>query len=148
MTIRAAVLVVVAGMAFGSPAWAQQGTPATADLRFRKWDFGGSLGIVGARPIDSQAVLAWNIDAGHYFTPHLKAEVGLLGTPTGAFSNHDFGGGYDATVTNTFIDRTMRSPSVSGAFTYQFRENAFTHPYVSGGVRITAIEEITTVFSP
>src|SRR5262245_48367331 len=144
------VLVVIC-----RPAFARQDADAPQKVEFRKWDLDGSLGILGTsardfgRPILpglERYLFAWNVDAGRYFTPHVKGEVGLMRTNAWRFWEPL------PSLSGQIIYREHRvhPTSLSAALTYQFFENVFAHPYVSAGVRVTQVsdETQTTVYSP
>jgi hypothetical protein len=127
-----------------SPAWAQavdrHGVP------FRLWDFdaGGGLHFEDESSIDGthhefgswRGTGAVGLQGGRYWTSHVKTEAGLLyATP-----DVDYGGEPvllpDATTGFVTYRVRTRVTHLSGAFTYQFFENVFAHPYVSAGARI------------
>ena len=152
MKVRSAVLFAAAAIVCASPAFGQQSGPPPRKLEFRKWDFGGSLGILGANRTSyglsettgtggynfgDQFTWAANIDAGRYFTTHLKADAGLMWSSERSFykSTYTGAGPYSTSF------GTVHPLSISGAMTYQFFENVFAHPYVSVGVRVTSFDE-------
>jgi hypothetical protein len=146
MKNRNAALIGAFLVLFALPTFAQQGPSATERPEFRKWDVSSTLGIVSSptdfsglrRPRHTELGFVWNIDAGRYFTPHWKAEVGLMWTNAREF--------YDGHDNLGYTNGTVYPVSVSGAVTYQFLENVFAHPYVSAGIRVTSMyEDITTV---
>jgi hypothetical protein len=107
-----------------------------------KWDFNSSFGILDAGhrdedPFSDDETVAWNLDVGRYLTPHLKLEGGLLLTRSQTVGRRT------APIVGvppefTYFEwalTTVRPTMVSGAFTYQFRDNEFVHPYLSAGVR-------------
>ena len=158
MNVRIAVLLAAAAIVCESPAFGQRAESPATKLEFRKWDFGGSLGILGASrtayggseptgPGGYNSADQWtwaaNIDAGRYFTTHLKADAGLMWSSERSF--------YKSTYTGTGPYTTgfgnVHPLSVSGAMTYQFFENVFAHPYVSAGVRVTSFNEETQTYT-
>jgi hypothetical protein len=152
MKIQIAALMVTALIGFSAPAFAQQGAPESENLKFHKWDIGGSLGVLAASrsatggfasSICSCDTLTWagNFDVGRYFTQHLKAEAGILWTSKRHFNGSD--DSYPRTFPITYTMREVDPRSVSVSFTYQFFENVFAHPYVSTGVRVTLFSEQT-----
>ena len=115
---------------------------------FPRWDATGSLGLLVVSAGDTGA--SWDgweqkadyrLDVGRYWTPHLKTEV--------AFSTSNPSRDYDTVrlvvpgVAAAFaydeIDRQLYT--VAPALTWQFFENNFVHPYVSGGVKIGILQE-------
>ena len=152
MKIQIAALIVTALIAFRVPAFAQQGAPEEEKLKFHKWDVGGSLGFLAASRSATSGfassscscdTLTWagNFDVGRYFTPHLKAEAGILWTSERHFYGSD--DRYPRSFPITYTMREVAPRSVSASFTYQFFENVFAHPYVSAGVRVTLFSEQT-----
>ncbi len=144
-TRLAAVAAALALIAFSSSSFAQQNVPKT--IEYRKWDVAGSVGLLGVNRgdfgksrYDNNPPFAFNLDAGRYLTTHLKADAGFMVTPERSY--------YDPSQypqLYSYSSRYVRPLSMSGAATYQFFENVFAHPYVSGGVRLTAVyEEIET----
>jgi hypothetical protein len=121
------------------------GSPCTAlaqPVELPKWDISSSFGILDAGhreedPFSDDETVAWNLDVGRYLTPHLKLDGGLMLTRSQTVGRRiaPIGGlppefGYfDWALT------TVHPTSISGAFTYQFRDNEFLHPYLSAGVR-------------
>ncbi len=143
MKVRIAALIAAAAIVCVSPAIGQQAGSSPRKLEFRKWDFGGSLGILGASRTayggteaagtggynsSDQWTWAANIDAGQYFTTHLKADVGLMWSSERSFykSTYNGAGPYAASYGN------VHPLSISGALTYQFFENVFAHPVCVG----------------
>jgi hypothetical protein len=81
------------------------------------------------------------LDVGHYWTQHLKTEVGL------AFLNGWDDYEYESFPANdlpgsgySILTKTIRMTILTPAFTYQFLENEFAHPYFSVGARIGFLE--------
>lgn len=104
MKVRIAALFAAA-IVCASPARGQQAGSPLKKLEIRKWDFGGSLGILGASKTSyggtevagtggynssDQWTWAANIDAGRYFTTHLKADVGLMWSSERSSSNRSW----------------------------------------------------------
>jgi hypothetical protein len=150
MKIQIAVLVITALIGFSAPAFAQSGTPASEKLKYHKWDLGGSLGVLVGNRKDSSGFAsgrcscdsltgAGNIDFGRYITQHLKADAGVLWTPSRYFYESNYA--YPQTFPLTTTSGEVTPTSVSGALTYQFFENVFAHPYVSAGIRVTSFSE-------
>ena len=130
--------------------WLVGSTLPAAAQEFRKWDVGGSAGMLiasnrefGGSIDQHDPIWVWSIDVGRYFTAHLKADVGLMltGSHTYAITDLPPQGG-------CCPQRIARPASLSGAATYQFFENVFAHPYLSAGVRLTWLAEHRTVFFP
>jgi hypothetical protein len=151
MRTRIAVLFVALVAICGRPAFARQDAEAPQKVEFRKWDLNGSLGILGTSARDfggpilsgfERYLFAWNVDAGRYFTPHVKGEVGLMRT-----NELRFGEALPASSRSySYREHRVHPTSLSAALTYQFFENVFAHPYVSAGVRVTAVSDETQTF--
>jgi hypothetical protein len=107
-----------------------------------RWDISSSFGILDAghreeNPFSDDETVAWNLDVGRYLTPHLKLDASLMLTRSQTVGRRT------ARITGLppefayfeWALTTDRPTIVSGAFTYQFRDNEFVHPYVSAGVR-------------
>jgi len=139
-------LVIAATLAGRSAAIAQ--TPSPAAPQMPAWDADFSLGMISNSGRDegddqehSSVHAEARVDFGHYWTQHLKTEVGL------AFLNRweDYsyetvpipsgrGGNY------VFTNNSLRMVAVTPTFTYQFFENQFAHPYVSAAARVSLFD--------
>jgi hypothetical protein len=82
-------------------------------------------------------------DIGRYWTTHLKTEAAV------SVSNawHDYGTEPFPVAPGpplpayTFVDIERRLYTVAPGATWQFRENSFMHPYVSGGVKLGLLRD-------
>jgi hypothetical protein len=109
--------------------------------RPRVWDGGASVGVAMISSVDigddaRQTYLQEQIDVraeiGRYWTPHVKTELSI--NPPAEWTS-----GIDLSVPGVpFLTayRTVKLTFVTPTLTYQFRDNAFLHPYVSAGARI------------
>ena len=83
----------------------------------------------------------YRFDLGRYWTTHVKTSLSLSLSPE--FNDYENGvvivDGVSRFVSH---ERTARVTTIAPAVTYQFFENAFMHPYVTGGVRVSAIDEL------
>jgi hypothetical protein len=151
-TISAAfVLAGVLSGALVGPAAAQDATGQARTLKpatFPRWDVGFSLGLLNLT--DTESRTAWGTwqqkaeyraDVGYYWTTHLKTDVAV--SATNGWDDYDSVRISVPGVPNAFAydDFERRLVMVSPAVTWQFRENQFMHPYVSGGVRIGLLNE-------
>ena len=116
---------------------------------FPRWDLSGSLGLMNIAIRRSEEpwlgdwdhTLEYRADVGRYWTTHLKTEL-TAGT-TNRFDDYEvqrFPPGAPSPVyAYTFVERrvTMLGP----ALTWQFGENAFVHPYVSGGLQVWVVRQ-------
>lgn len=118
--------------------------PAT----FPRWDAGGSIGLLTVTSTESRN--SWNgwdqrgeyrFDLGRYWTTHLKTDVAV--TTSNMWSDWRSEvlpvPGVSTAYAYTQIDRRLFG--VAPAVTWQFRENSFMHPYVSGGVKVSLLDE-------
>jgi hypothetical protein len=142
-----AVLLAVAAM----PAGAQDIQIRSRSLlpaTFPRWDAGGSIGLIAVTTTESRK--SWNgwdqnaeyrFDLGRYWTTHLKTDVAV--TTNNMWSDWRSERlpipGVPTAYAYTQIDRQWFG--VAPAVTWQFRENTFMHPYVSGGVKVSLLEE-------
>jgi hypothetical protein len=147
----AAILFLIAS---GGAAFAQENVPQA--IEYRKWDIGTTVGFLAASGRhfsraagsydNSNPSWSFNLDAGRFITNHVKIDTGVMWSGTHSFYQTTF----SATPPNRSTGYTLRSihpTTFSGAVTYQFLENAFTHPYVSGGVRLTLLREDLETYS-
>ena len=91
----------------------------------------------------------YRFDLGHYWTTHLKTEVGV--STTGAWEDFEQ---REAPIARsllpgvsgglTYVDIRKRLPAVTPSVTWQFRENTFMHPYVSAGMKVGFLQEHRT----
>jgi len=116
---------------------------------FPRWDAGASLGLFAMTTKETET--SWHgweqkaefrADIGRYWTTHLKTEVAV----SASNAWHD----YDAEPfpvpglplpVYTYVDFERRLYSLAPGVTWQFRENSFMHPYVSGGVKLGLLRE-------
>ena len=119
------------------------------------WDADFSLGLISNSARDegddhdgSSVHAEARVDIGHYWTQHLKTEVGVgFLNRWDDYSYETFpipagrGGNY------VFTNNAMRMVAVTPTFTYQFLENQFAHPYLSAGVRINLLDTHSTRYA-
>ena len=133
------------------PALAQDASVAPVGPQMPKWELGGGFGLLAVRsgaftsPCTCgheywQQMAEYRFDLGRYWTTHLKTSLSLGLSPE--FNDYENGvvvvNGVSRFVSN---ERTARVTTIAPAMTYQFFENAFMHPYVTGGVRVSVIDE-------
>ncbi len=159
------VLIVVAGFR-AVPALAQGGpgsrppelSPGVkvdgGGTPYRPWDVTVSGGLhvdneVGDVPDDRQVTVLYDddwraglgiqADLGRYWTSHLKTEVSLA-----FLTGHEvFGADVVPVPTGegqAFYQTDIARTHIGAAVTYQFFDNVFAHPYVSGGVRMSIFD--------
>jgi hypothetical protein len=117
--------------------------------RFPRWDLTGSLGMLNIATTDTNSSwrgwdqkFEYRADLGRYWTTHLRSEL-AVGTSNGW---EDFEvaplpvAGVQAPV-YAYTDIERRLTTVAPAVTWQFRENTFMHPYVTGGVKVGFLQE-------
>jgi hypothetical protein len=151
--IPTAVLATVLLAAAAVPAGAQQASPAgparsLVPRAFPRWDASGSVGLLAIAATDThrswgewEQKVDYRFDLGRYWTTHLKTDVAV--TTAHPWEDYEYEPpalpGTAAPYVYTAVDRRlfMAAPAV----TWQFRENTFMHPYVSGGVKIGVLQE-------
>ena len=149
MSVNVPTAFVLTGMlvaALAVPVVAQDNPRSLKPATFPRWDVGFSVGLLNLTNTEIASNWAtwhqkaeYRADAGYYWTTHVKTEVAVSTSnqwedyETFIVPGFPRGYGYDD-ITRQFI-------SVSPAVTWQFRENQFMHPYVSGGVRIGLLQE-------
>jgi hypothetical protein len=139
------VATAVAALLLSTAAQAQipSARPAPNAAQPPTWDAGGSTGLffMHQSEVAAQHSNAWNgnaevrADLGHYWTPHLKAGLAVGTAPR--FRSYEEGfvivGGVRRSAG---VEVATRLTTVAPSLTYQFLDNGFMHPYVTGGVRI------------
>jgi len=153
MTFRVTALsALVTATLWGSSAFAQKASE-DEPTKFRKWDFSSTLGILGTSQRDfgsrscgcgdTDPAPTWSVDTGRFLTTHLKVDTGLMLMRSRTYYL------YVPTVPGSYsyFNRHVHPTIFSGALTYQFFENVFAHPYISAGVRVTALSEERTTFT-
>lgn len=159
-------MALVAGLSV-SPVFAQNGggsqqppgTPPagvsvdSAGVPYRSWDLAVSAGLHVDREMedvrDAQPNYPYNdywdggvgvqLDVGRYWTSHLKTEASVAYLTSHEVFGSDVvpvAGGLGQAFYQTDIARSY----VGAAMTYQFFDNVFAHPYVSGGVRMSIFD--------
>jgi opacity protein-like surface antigen len=117
---------------------AQQPTPTP------KWEASGSVGLVEARPGDNQA--GWDnwyaqgryaAAIGYYWTPHLKTELEYALSGEGARYVQEYVRVGGTSYPYSF-ESFHRLQQTSLRMTWQFRDNAWLHPYLSAGIVVDA----------
>jgi hypothetical protein len=136
---------MVVSLALGGPAQAQT-SALQAALDQPKWDAVGGFSLLSARDADvgddgtgSVGTFQGRLDVGRYWTPHLKFGIHAASGPrlrTAALDYVDANGRLFPTVVVTHARLITLSPGV----TYQFGDNAFLHPYVTGGLQIDLLQ--------
>ena len=124
-------------------AFAQTVVLVPADTR--RWDVTGSIGWLAGDK--SEFAENWNewydslatsLDVGHYWTPHVKTDAGVLFTSEGSVYSHQERRipGENASI---FVPREhhFRVTAFSASATWQFLENTWVHPFLSAGVQFT-----------
>ena len=119
---------------------------------YRAWDIDAGFGFhsltsadtdLGNEGYDSDN---WNpswttsVDVGHFWNSHLKTEGGisfLQRYETASSQDLLLAGGQRGYI---FTRNEIRQTQVTAAATWQFFENTFAHPYVSGGARIGLLQ--------
>lgn len=146
----AAALLMTTLIGVGS-ASAQDGRPSEDVPKLARWDAVGSwavLGVAEAEPgserpqWNDDAMVGWHLGVGRYWTTHLKTEFGLTLMPkldSFEYERVTIPGSQE--VGFILTDNLQHLTTFSANLAYQFFENAFTHPYVSAGIRFDALRE-------
>jgi hypothetical protein len=147
ITVLAATLVAAAAVQAGAqdaPGPSRSLIPAT----FPRWDASGSIGFLAVKTSDTrtswgdwQQKADYRVDVGRYWTTHLKTDVAV--TTSNPWDDYEseavaIPGIPPAYAYNT-VDRHLHH--IAPAVTWQFRQNSFMHPYVSGGVKVGILSE-------
>lgn len=131
-----------------SPGYAQKIAPD--GVPYRTWDLNTGAGILFAERRDTSIQGSWSSDSwesygavsgdvGYYWTDHLKSEFGVAFFSSGRDATDERVTLPDGRVAQAIRELRIRHTQVAIAATYQFLENGFTHPYVSGGVRLSVL---------
>lgn len=142
------ILAGIVAAALAAPAAAQDTTRSLKPATFPRWDLGGSIGSLTVT--NTEIASTWGtwhqkaefrVDGGYYWTTHLKTDVSV--STSNQWQDYETVRFNVAGIPNAyaFDEITRQLISVSPAVTWQFRENQFMHPYVSGGVRIGLLLE-------
>ena len=144
-----AVVLLAASASHGAAQHLSLPSRSLVPAVFPRWDLSGSLGLMNIairrneEPWrgDWDHKLEYRADVGRYWTTHFKTEF-TAGT-TNRFDDYEvdtFPSGSPSPVyTYTFVER--RVTTLSPALTWQFGENAFVHPYVSGGIEAWVVQQ-------
>jgi hypothetical protein len=152
MKVQRAAGAAILALIVSSGAFAQEDVPQK--IEYRKWDIGTSAGLLFAnsraygRPGTNGNDPSWtlNLDAGRFLTTHMKVDTGVMWSGSQSFYKTSFATAPSYEMTGYTLSR-VQPTTVSGAITYQFLENAFVHPYVSAGMRLTFLREERETYS-
>ena len=141
---RCTAIGVVGFLVLSAPVRGQTSPPASTPGQPR-WDAGGGFSLLWVRDGDagdaaddghgSQGGYQLRLDVGRYWTPHVRLGIYAASGPrfrTAALAYVDANGRSFPTLIITNARLVTLAPGV----TYQFRDNQFLHPYVTGGVQI------------
>lgn len=146
-SIPLTVLVLLTLMFTPLNAMAQSAADTTPVPRYHTLDVGVSGGMLftnghdfeGSRTGFFSPQSAASLDAGWYWTQHLKAEVGLMVMSSRVFVE-------DTTPASRNAPRKfdiVHPAGLSVGAAYQFFENEFVHPYVAAGITSTWFPTVT-----
>jgi hypothetical protein len=157
VTYRIPRTLALAGVLLGAlttHAFAQDGliraSRSLVPAAFPRWDASGSIGILGLAGSETRS--SWpdweqkgefRFDLGRYWTTHLKTDVAV--SATNGWQDYESVRLPVSAPPNTyaFDNINRRLFTIAPAVTWQFRENTFMHPYVSGGVKLGILDEHT-----
>jgi hypothetical protein len=133
------------------PAFAQR--IDSRGVPYRAWDVDAGVGFLAFDFADGNAGNEvddyyddWNaswstsVDVGYFWNTHFKTEAGvtsLMRYDTSASEQFRLP---DSQYGFTFVQNAIHQTQVTLAGTWQFFENTFAHPYVSGGVRLGVLD--------
>jgi hypothetical protein len=116
--------------------------------QFPRWDASGSIGFLSLKGSETPSPWAdyevkaeYRFDLGRYWTSHLKTDVAV--SATNGWQKWQSVPLSVPGVPNAYAydDIDRRLFTIAPAVTWQFRENTFMHPYVSGGVKVGMLNE-------
>ncbi len=131
-----------------------QSSPTVLDTpRLARWDVDGGIGLhltgdAGVQPDTDpyqgarwggSGVAAFRVGIGHYWTTHLKSEVGMSWIGDRSSNAEAPDPGVPSGRASVRVTERLRTFSASAV--YQFRDNAFSHPYVSAGIAILQVRD-------
>ncbi|HET9011071.1 MAG TPA: hypothetical protein VFN38_04615 [Gemmatimonadaceae bacterium] len=151
-SIHRAIVLAAACLALAAATAGAQDAPRSSrslvPATFPRWDVGGSIGFLAVKSSDTLTTWAdweqkaeYRFDLGRYWTTHLKTDVAVSASnPWQDYESLEVSvPGIPRGFAYQNVDRQLFN--VAPAVTWQFRENTFMHPYVSGGVRIGLLQE-------
>jgi hypothetical protein len=124
-------------IAVGRPAEAEQTPESRWDAAITAGWFGGKPGPEGSSRYDDDWYGAgrYAVQAGYYWTEHLKAEVEFARSGEGAIYRTEFRNATGSPNAYPYNFETFhRLDQISARTVWQFGHNAWVHPYVSGGI--------------
>ncbi|HET9270495.1 MAG TPA: hypothetical protein VFO31_20100 [Vicinamibacterales bacterium] len=152
LSIHRAIVLVAACLTLAAGTADAQDAPkpsrSLVAATFPRWDAGGSIGFLAVKTSDTLTTWAdweqkaeYRFDLGRYWTTHLKTDVAV--SASNPWQDYE---SLQVTVPGVprgfvyqNVDRQLFN--IAPAVTWQFRENTFMHPYVSGGVRLGLLQE-------
>ena len=154
-TFRIAVLLVV--LAAASEAAAQDRPTVTLSPNSpARWDFVTQVGWLGGNK--SEIAPDWNdwydtasieVAGGHYWTPHLKIELGVSTTAEAeVLVEERVLLPVDGFPFYRSRSHRFRTTTVGAGFAYQFFENAVFHPFLGAGVSLVHERQHVDVAQP
>src|SRR5689334_11012732 len=133
-----AIVIASATLALASPTFAQDARDDTKQP-YRGWDAGGGVGFRAVNADEDVVVPRgmWDAQFTRYWTAHATTAIAISTAGSGPyyanFANPQ-GGGYQ------YTRRTVSPAALSATLGYQFFENVFVHPYVTGGLRVVWVD--------
>ena len=147
--MRTRLMVVLTLLSLSaSPSFAQRvdgrGVP------YREWNVDGGFGFVVADRDEVAAADAnydewggnWigDVEVGRYWSSHLKTSAGLSRGTTTSWSGYESVTVSPGQQGTAWLSGRTRTTQVVLSGTWQFLDNTFAHPYVSGGARIGVLD--------
>jgi hypothetical protein len=141
-TVSAAAVIVTALLVPGLARAQETAQSQSASLRnfdatgYVAWFRGNRGGIGGDTFRDWYTAGLWGAGVGRYWTEHLKTEAELTGTSRGtlvSFENVQTEPSFSRAI---YRSHSYRLRTLSLVQSYQFRHNAWVHPFLGGGLDI------------
>ncbi len=129
-------LLIAAGPAAAQGVTLSPSNPKNWDAAITAGWLGGDKHAIAERYNDWYDTFALSVDAGRYWTPHLKTEIGATLTTEGTvYSQRQVSGRGGIPVFFSEEHRfSVRAVNLSAA--YQFLDNQWAHPFLSAGVQL------------
>lgn len=127
-----------------APAWAQK--VDGAGVPYREWDLDGGFGflvadrdeVAGASESYDEWGGSWigDVYVGRYWNSHFKTSAGFSSGTSTSWSGYEEVTVPTGQVGTAWLFGDTRSTHLVLSGTWQFLDNTFAHPYVSGGARV------------
>jgi hypothetical protein len=105
-------------------------------------DIAATIGSFSAKRADAPEYDRWthslagSVGGGYYWSDHLKTEIDVASARRAEVYGSESAGVPESPLSTIFLEHAYRSSTVSLGQSYQFRRNAFFHPFVGAGVDV------------